>query len=124
MEATYCLQRYLNWQGEVKSAALVEGAFDPNFPAMLQHDGFTNCQPQPSAYLQQLQTHEHVQLTNESMDDILQSHAIPPEYLRTDDFEGFLAARQQTLLKKIETAMDKPIFFAEEVAEPEAAEVG
>lgn len=51
------------------------------------------------------------------MDDILQSHAIPPEYLRIDDFEAFLAARQQTLLKKIETAMGKPIFFAEEAAE-------
>lgn len=78
----------------------------------------------PSAYLQQLQTHEHVQLNDENMDSILKSHAIPPEYLRTDDFEGFLAARQQTLLKKIEMAMGKPIFFAEEVAEPKAEEVG
>ncbi|PSR17805.1 hypothetical protein C8255_10630 [filamentous cyanobacterium CCP3] len=78
----------------------------------------------PSAYLQQLQTHEHVQLSDESMDAILQSHAISPEHLRADDFEGFLAARQQILLKKIEASMGKPIFFAEEVATPEAAAVG
>jgi hypothetical protein len=30
----------------------------------------------PSAYLQQLQTHEHVQLNDKSMDAILQSHVI------------------------------------------------
>lgn len=78
----------------------------------------------PSAYLQQLQTHDHVQLNDESMDAILQSHAISPEHLRADDFEGFLAARQQILLKKIESAMGKPIFFAEDVAAPEAVAVG
>ncbi|OKH48325.1 hypothetical protein NIES30_09825 [Phormidium tenue NIES-30] len=78
----------------------------------------------PSAYLQQLQTHKHVQLDDESMDDIPQSHAIPPKYLHTDNLKGFLVTHQQTLLKRIEAAIGKLILFAEEVAKPEAAEVG
>ncbi|MGD1942427.1 MAG: DUF262 domain-containing protein [Leptolyngbyaceae cyanobacterium] len=63
----------------------------------------------PSAYLQQLQQHPQVQLDDTSMDVILKTHAIDPHYLRNDDFEGFLSARQQTLLKKIELAMGKPV---------------
>jgi hypothetical protein len=73
----------------------------------------------PSAYLQQLQNHEHVQLGDEAMDAILQSHAIDPAYLRNDDFEGFLEARQRTLLKRIEEVMGKPVVFAEETGPSE-----
>ncbi|MEO1297319.1 MAG: DUF262 domain-containing protein, partial [Cyanobacteria bacterium J06636_16] len=69
----------------------------------------------PSAYLQQLQNHQHIQLDTAGMDAILETHAIKPIYLRNDDFVGFLAARQQILLKKIETAMGKPIAATEEV---------
>ena len=68
----------------------------------------------PSAYLKQLQSHEHVQLDNAGMDAILKTHAIKPSCLGNDDFEGFLVARQHTLLKKIETAMEKPITASEE----------
>ena len=68
----------------------------------------------PSAYLKQLQNHEHVQLDYEGMDAILETHAIDPLFLRKDDFESFLIARQQTLLKKIEIAMGKPVVAAKE----------
>lgn len=74
----------------------------------------------PSAYLQQIQNHEHVQLDDPAMDAILQTHAIEPSYLRSDDFEGFLAARQKTLLKKIEQVMGKPVVFPEETGLPGA----
>ena len=43
------------------------------------------------------------------MDEILGSHLIDPTKLRADDYEGFFAARTDTLLGQIERAMGKPI---------------
>lgn len=63
----------------------------------------------PSAYLQDLQNHAQVQLNNKGLDDILQSHCIPPERLRADDFDGFYNQRKQALLKLIAAAMGKQI---------------
>lgn len=63
----------------------------------------------PSDYLQKLQNHAQVQLDNAAMDKILASHCIPPERLRTDDFDGFYNQRKQALLKLISTAMGKQI---------------
>lgn len=63
----------------------------------------------PSAYLQKLQNHAQVQLDNGEMNDILQSHCIPPERLRADDFDGFYHQRKQALLKLIAAAMGKQI---------------
>jgi|AntRauTorcE11898_2_1112593.scaffolds.fasta_scaffold17094_2 hypothetical protein len=42
-----------------------------------------------------------------SLDEILAGHQITPEYLRTDDFDEFYAARKEALLKLIEAAMEK-----------------
>lgn len=68
----------------------------------------------PSLYLQQLQDHQHTQLNDDDMDTILRSHCISPEYLRADDFEGFMAMRKKSLLEKISMVMGKPIVLSEE----------
>ena len=43
------------------------------------------------------------------MDEILASHCIAPEHLRTDDFWNFYAARAEMLLRRIEMATGKQI---------------
>ena len=43
------------------------------------------------------------------MNDILASHCIAPEHLRTDDFWSFYAARAEMLLQRIEMATGKKI---------------
>ena len=68
----------------------------------------------PSRYLQQLQTHETVQLDDPEMDAILMTHCIDPLTLRQDDFESFINSRRQTLLIKIETVMGKSIVVSNE----------
>ncbi len=69
----------------------------------------------PSLYLKQLQNHKHVELHDQGMDDILQTHCISPEFLRTDDFEGFMSSRKKSLLEKIAEVMGKPIVISDEV---------
>lgn len=61
----------------------------------------------PSKYLVQIQEHDHVQLADADMDDILRSHLIDPEMLRQDNFSAFYQARKTALLKLVETAMGK-----------------
>lgn len=61
----------------------------------------------PSIYLTALQ--EEAGISSERMDDLLRSHAIDPAALRADDFEAFMAARTEALLRLIETAMGKSI---------------
>lgn len=68
----------------------------------------------PSEYLQQLQTHEHVQLDDADMDAILATHSINPHTLRVNDFDAFMHDRRQQLLKKIEAAMGKSIVVSDE----------
>lgn len=46
-------------------------------------------------------------LDTAAMDAILQSHQIPAQFLRADDFDGFYAARKALLLQLIEKAMGK-----------------
>ncbi len=43
----------------------------------------------------------------QSMDGILASHVIESKYLHADDFEGFIHAREDALLERIEKAMGK-----------------
>ena len=43
------------------------------------------------------------------MDEILTSHLISAEFLRADDFSGFLNTRKEALLKVIEKAMGKKV---------------
>ena len=69
----------------------------------------------PSVYLKQLQNHKHVELDDQGMDEILQTHCISPEFLRTDDFEGFMSSRKKSLLEKIAEVMGKPIVISDEV---------
>jgi hypothetical protein len=61
----------------------------------------------PSKYLQKLQEHTQVQLDNPEMDEILESHCIPAQRLRADDFDGFYQQRKQSLLTLIASAMGK-----------------
>lgn len=62
----------------------------------------------PSEYLQALQATPSVDLTDVQMNEILETHRIPFEYLRIDDFGTFYDERKAALLKLIEEAMGKP----------------
>ncbi len=61
----------------------------------------------PSIYLQKLQEHRQVLIDNSEMDAILESHRIPPQALRADDFDTFYLQRKQALISLIEVAMGK-----------------
>ncbi|MCH7227229.1 DUF262 domain-containing protein [Haloferula sp. A504] len=74
----------------------------------------------PSAYIQAIQSHKQVQIADEGMDEILQSHRIDPELLRDDDFAGFVAARTRSLLDLVEAAMGKEVEHLPEGIAPEA----
>ncbi|WP_186052473.1 GmrSD restriction endonuclease domain-containing protein [Burkholderia gladioli] len=67
----------------------------------------------PSVYLSKLQKHDQVKIDDNAMDAILQTHAIEPRLLRSDDFHGFYASRKQALLALIGQAMGKPVQQAE-----------
>jgi hypothetical protein len=60
----------------------------------------------PSVYLRQL---EREGTSPERLDEMLRSHAIDPEMLRQDDFEGFFAARTVALLELIGKAMGRDL---------------
>ena len=70
----------------------------------------------PSEYL------ERINVPHSNLDGYLRTHLIDPTYLRTDDFDGFFAARRSALLGTIREAMGKPIAsdMAEEGEEPAA----
>ncbi|PTV47840.1 GmrSD restriction endonuclease domain-containing protein [Acinetobacter seifertii] len=61
----------------------------------------------PSTYLNDLQNHKTVLMDDMGMNKILATHFIDPELLRADDFEAFIEARQQQLLKIISRVMGK-----------------
>ncbi len=61
----------------------------------------------PSDYLKQIECDKAVQLSTEAMNEILETHCIPPAFLRSDDFEGFMSKRKAALLALVETAMGK-----------------
>lgn len=63
----------------------------------------------PSAYLRKIQAHMQVKIDDAAMDDILDSHRINAEHLRSDDFESFMADRKLALLALIHKAMGKEI---------------
>lgn len=83
----------------------------------------------PSEYLVKIQQHKQVQVGDAEMDVILKSHAIAPIRLRADDFEGFMKARAEQLLKLVEKAMGKSVqdepegFVEEESLELEDADL-
>ncbi|MBI1216523.1 MAG: DUF262 domain-containing protein [Alphaproteobacteria bacterium] len=61
----------------------------------------------PSLYLQKIQSEKQVRLDDAAMDKILESHLIPAEALRHDNFEEFYRGRKQLLVHLIEKAMGK-----------------
>ena len=61
----------------------------------------------PSKYLGRLQKHAGV--SNQEFQGILESHVLTPEFMYTDDFEGFLEDRKGKILQRIERVMNKPI---------------
>lgn len=63
----------------------------------------------PSKYLNDLQNHKTVLMDDMGMNKILATHFIDPELLRADDFEAFIEARQQQLLKIISRVMGKTL---------------
>lgn len=62
----------------------------------------------PSEYLSALQKHKQVNLEDESMNLILNSHRIAAHLLRADDFDAFYSSRKAQLLGLVEKAMGKP----------------
>ncbi|ENX55414.1 MULTISPECIES: GmrSD restriction endonuclease domain-containing protein [Acinetobacter] len=63
----------------------------------------------PSKYLYDLQNHKTVLMDDFNMNQILATHFIEPDLLRADDFEAFINARQQQLLKIISKVMGKTL---------------
>lgn len=63
----------------------------------------------PSKYLEQLQTHASVQMSDPEMDNILFSHCIEPITLRCDDYDEFLRERGEMIIKKIEALTGKKV---------------
>jgi hypothetical protein len=61
----------------------------------------------PSLYLAKLQKHKQVLVNDAAMDELLNSHRIPAQTLREDDFESFYERRKQALLELIEQTMGK-----------------
>lgn len=61
----------------------------------------------PSSYLKSVQDHAQVQMGDDAMNAILESHFITPQSLREDDFEQFFTQRQQSLLAIVVQAMGK-----------------
>jgi hypothetical protein len=59
----------------------------------------------PSAYLASIQ--RSASITSDRMDEILVSHVVEPNALRSDDFQTFFTVRQSALLTRVEEAMGK-----------------
>lgn len=70
----------------------------------------------PSSYLARLP--KQGAISDAAIDTHLQSHLIEPSLLRSDDFEGFMARRQEALLALIEAATGKPILRGVPAEEP------
>lgn len=69
----------------------------------------------PSLYLARLQKgdKETPSVEPERLDEILKTHVINVEALRSDDFDAFFAARRAALLDRIAGAMKKPVLGTE-----------
>lgn len=79
----------------------------------------------PSIYLQKIQSEKQVQLDDAAMNRILESHLIPADTLRTDDFHAFYQARKQSLVQLIEKAMGKsamPLQASNDISDDDAEE--
>jgi hypothetical protein len=61
----------------------------------------------PSEYLKAIEKKQGI--SSETLDELLRSHLIEPEHLRSDDFLAFYKARTAALSGLISEAMDKPV---------------
>ncbi|MCX7799058.1 MAG: DUF262 domain-containing protein [Fimbriimonadales bacterium] len=61
----------------------------------------------PSDYLERIQRAQG--MSDERMDEILRTHLIEPECLRSDDFDRFLELRRQALASRVEAAIGKQV---------------
>ncbi len=77
----------------------------------------------PSHYLRKIQQHSQVLLDDAHMNAILESHLIPAETLRTDDFTTFYQVRKRALLALIEKVMGKNVIAVALAEEDEDEEV-
>lgn len=71
----------------------------------------------PSVYLKRIQ--EKQGISPDALDNILRTHLIDPEHLRTDDFEAFFQARMKALGSLVAEAMDKAVVEEQGGNEPE-----
>lgn len=60
----------------------------------------------PSQYLGLIE--RNAQIPSESLDEVLATHLIDAESLRTDDFERFFTSRRERIVALVEKAMGKP----------------
>jgi hypothetical protein len=76
----------------------------------------------PSLYLTTLE--KKAEISQDQIDEILRSHRIAPEHLRSDDFHGFFKDREEALIQIVEESMGKKVIrdVVEEEAEPEVTE--
>jgi hypothetical protein len=61
----------------------------------------------PSVYLKRIEVKQG--LSPDALDDILRTHLIEPEHLRSDNFEAFFEARIEALAGMVAQAMDKAV---------------
>jgi hypothetical protein len=66
----------------------------------------------PSVYLSNIESKHGI--SSVELDAILETHLIDPQLLRNDDFEGFLAARWNSLSNLVAEAMGKPVVREQE----------
>ena len=65
----------------------------------------------PSEYLKDLQEEKNVQLENDEMNALLETHKISPEALRLNDFEMFIEKRRHALAEEISKVIGKSVNF-------------
>ena len=70
----------------------------------------------PSVYLPRIQKEKNVGLSDAEMNEILETHFVSAEFLRKDDYEGFIRDRSEKLSQLIEKAMGKEVSENEEIA--------
>lgn len=58
-------------------------------------------------YLPRVET--RAQLSGKQVDEILRSHYIDPDALRSDDFDRFFAERRDVLCQVVEETIGKPV---------------
>ena len=72
----------------------------------------------PSEYLRTIE--KNTQVTTGRLDEILDTHRIAADKLRSDDYWGFYRERGEGILELIETAMEKPVVKEDGVFSPDA----